>query len=122
MTQLRKKLQDKLRRKFGYNTYTDLIQGTTLFKQDANVTKHISAKTEHKYSVITNLSIGLNRRSFEIDDGKHAIELELIEFSNYADQNKFKEVSSAEVVISFEELELIYKIAAEAKAEAEAGE
>lgn len=119
MTWLRKKLQDKLRRKYKYNTFTDIVQGTTLFKQNANVVQYISAKTSDKYNVVTNLEVRLNRRAFITGDGKNAIAVELTQFSNAFNTEKYKELSSATAVISYEELELMYKIASEMKKEVE---
>jgi len=118
MTGLRKKLQDKLRRKFKYETNTNRNRGTSLIKPNACVSHYSTVNHSEEYDLVTDMAIVIDH--WDIEHAKErAIHLYLTQYKNPKDTDKFDKLSDLSASFSFEELEMIYQIACEMKKETE---
>lgn len=118
MTGLRKKLQDKLRRKFKYETNTNRNRGTSLIKPNACVSHHSTVNHSKEYDLVTDMAIVMDHWDFQ-HAKERAIHLYLTQYKNPKNSDKFDKLSDLSASISFEELEMIYQIACEMKKETE---
>lgn len=112
MTKCRKQLQDKLRKRFGWKTDANIFTGRAfLFKEKATIYS--------KLQISNNLIVAFNEYGLwnEIvgkDYGKGVL-IEINQYDNSTDKPKM--LKNLSVGLTFEELELIYKIAKEKRFE-----
>lgn len=116
MTELRKKLQDKLRKKFRYETNTNRNRGTSLIKPNACIA-HYSINSE-EYDLVTDMAIVMDHWDFRLAK-EHAIRLYLTHYKTQKSTDKFDKLADLSATISFEELEMLYQIACEMRKETE---
>lgn len=109
MSNKRKNLQAKLRRKYKWSTNTDYGRGIVLEKQNASEYK--DRRSNDKY--VTDLYFGMSgcatRRSLSGDKNVREIQINLNKYKEHQGHYEFYACLGA--MISFEELELIYNIA-----------
>ena len=115
MSKIRKKLQDKLRRKYSWSTNTNHNSGAMLIKPNAS--SHMTARKD-KYVIDLSVYIDdyIAKRKLRGSKESHAwgeIVLYLTKYNQQADGTFKYDRPQLEVRLSFEELELIYNIAKE---------
>lgn len=115
MSKIRKKLQDKLRRKYSWSTNTDHNSGAMLIK--SNASSHMNARKD-KYVIDLSVYISDYIARKKIHDSKKSHDLrEIVLYLTKCKQQSdgtFKyDRPQLEAYLSFEELELIYNIAKE---------
>lgn len=112
MTDKRKKLQDKLRRKFGFSTNNNRNRGTILIKPNATVINYIS-EGGIKYSIVRDLAVVMDSTI----RNKFPIYLHITEYTDYGEKvpedERFKENDDYFIPLSLEELNIINDIANE---------
>jgi len=122
----RKKLQDNLRRKFGWSTNTDYGRGCCLNKGDtqdneaAKKTGHVVSRDKdgREYYTINDICISISDKYHS--HGDKNISIYSTQYAEYAGEDgkpAYKELSKHCNELSFEELELIYQIAKQMKEE-----
>lgn len=108
MTKIRKKAQDKLRRKYGYSTNDDYGRGTILYKADEEV--HQSA---YGYDYVNDLNIYMDGNiSWHPDSQiRFGISKYRDDGVNAPEGQRYIELGTNEISITLEELDLIHTIA-----------
>ena len=116
MSDIRKKAQDKLRRKFGYSTNDNYGRGTILYKAD----KRIYHKCEG-YDVVRDMNVVIDSRipwhQFDLSEVPSPIDINIASYKDYgeaAPENKrYVHIGEIGITLSLEELDLIHTIAHE---------
>lgn len=115
MSKIRKKLQDKLRRKYHWNTNTNYNRGCNLIKKDA--VRHLLHK-ENKWVIdfaICHDNIRI-RDSLRNRNPEYEIQMWLTR-SKPLDDGNWKTIEQIPIYFSFEEFELLYNILKEHREE-----
>lgn len=116
MSKERKNLQAKLRRKYKWSTNTDYGRGVILGKQNAS--EHKDRRSDGKY--VTDLYFSMSgcatRKSLSGDKNVREIQINLNRYIEHQGR-PIEFCKCLGVMISFEELELIYNIAKAAREE-----
>jgi len=108
MTDIRKKAQDKLRKKYKYNTSDNYGRGTILYKAGMNVHHHIDG-----YYFVEDMNIIMDSNiSLHADT---PIEIEITKYrdnrENVSKDKQYVKLGTNGIVLSLEELDLIHTIA-----------
>ena len=115
MSKIRKNLQAKLRRKFKWSTNTDYGRGFGLEKLNASESKVPRSDDKYVTDIYFNMSDFATRKSLSGDKNVREIRLHFNKYIEHHGQHKLE--TCLGVMISFEELELIYNIAKAAREE-----
>ena len=118
MSTLRKKAQDKLRRKFKYSTNDNYGRGTILIKSDESVrySQRLDNGQFVDYDECYDLAVVMENRVYSTSSG-NPIRFHITKFQDFGEnalaENRYKELGEYSVGISLEELDLIHQIAHE---------
>ena len=108
MSDIRKKAQDKLRRKFGYSTNDNYGRGTILYKADSEVYCHIDG-----YEYVKDMNIIMDN-NISWHPNSH-IKINIAKYQDYGnkipEEKRYTKLGENEIWISLEELDLIHVIA-----------
>ena len=110
MTDIRRKAQNKLRRKFGYSTNDNYNRGTILEKGGEPYTAYQNRKS---YTAIDDIHFVMDWR---IDSENTQIDIYTERYSVYGKENGetgYEKIGECHVSMSLEELDLIHAIAHE---------
>ena len=111
MSDIRKKAQDKLRRKYGYSTNTNYGRGVILYRQD---TKSYKLNPTDDYNIVHDLNVVMNNRPYSTDK---QIEIHTTQYKDYGDDAPedewYEMLHDHTIYFSLEELELLYTVARE---------
>ena len=109
MSDIRKKAQDKLRKKFGYSTNDNYGRGTILYRQDSESHKIYS---NDEYGITYDINIVMNNRLF---GSQKPIEICTTQYADYGkdvpEDKRYKKLHEHTAFLSLEELDLIHAIA-----------
>ena len=115
MSKKRKNLQAKLRRKYNYQTSTDHNRGVMLIKPDAESYLLPHRTDKHVVDMALYIDAYQVRKIMSGDKNKFRKELRLyLTKLRPIGNDHWEEVDKTEIHLTFEELELLYKIAKEA--------
>lgn len=117
ITKVRKRLQDKLRSRFKWKTNSVANRYTSLIKPEAE--RHILGGREEKYIIELSVNIMDPWIKKQLLDDKWSLGDMMIRLTrkDLLEDGTFKPSGSMFVHLTFEELELIYKIAKEKEQE-----
>ncbi len=108
MSDIRKKAQDKLRRKFGYSTNDNYSRGTILYKADPEVYHHIDG-----YDCVKDMNIVMDN-NLSCHPNSH-IEINIAKYQDHGEKapegERYTKLGENGIWISLEELDLIHTIA-----------
>lgn len=115
MTKERKRLMNRLRRKYQWKSDTNYGSGTTLIKADAATWLHKQIPEANDLSIYIN-DYDIRR---QLMDKKHRndITIRIHRYALNTKNNTWKAIETVYAFLSFDELELIYQIAKEKRNE-----
>lgn len=111
MTERRKKILSKLRRKFKYSTNTNYNRGC-IVEKPGQICPCFYSEFGVQYQKVTDFAVVLSNRISE----KECIEFHLTKYKDYGeskDGEQYQKVADATVMLSLDELDLIYQLAHE---------
>ena len=105
MSEIRKKAQDRLRRKFGYRTSDNYNRGTILYKEGR-------MNTRNGKTWCHDINIEMDNNAYWIIDDRSEPEPITIQTAEYVHgRNGFQKQSEHRITMTLEELDLIHAIA-----------
>ena len=105
MSDIRKKAQDKLRRKYGYSTNTNYGRGVILYRQDSDSHELHSANGD---KIVHDLNICVNNR---IHDTQNQVEFHTTQYIDHGEDapedGRYEQLHNHTIYFSAEEFDLL---------------